>query len=1334
MPWAGTASNSVQSLNETPAVIPMDLGETYDAALAGMRGRSAWAVRAAKNKAYTSYQQRVNRVRRKPIELNEPELEARASPPAGAGPESAPAWSEYANRLERLREAEWWRIHNEERAANPSAYVGLTETPETINAAAAREIEMADALDRANSERATLGQSLVAGLGASVVDMVEDPDRWVGMLASGGAYRTGLRNVVTLLVREAVANSTAEAAVQLKQQAARGEIGANPEALRGATDVAAAGATSALLRGGWVGLRALVDRNIKRPLTPSERAAIDMIERDQQSERGDPATRPNPTTARAHTESVDAAAVELMAGKRPTSTQNMGAHDTAVAMTIERGALDSLRDEFGLTDIPGESDVGTSMLARNVELQNVYNDAERALTQAQQATGEHQVALLAEAQAKRKLAVAMKTIVVQQDRLDTLIAARKTSEQSDLQGQNLVPFLGEKDQTAYMEIETRLGGTEELTPEQFAELAAEHTRLTNKARAKVDRDIKNLQRNLATSAPVEPLGAPATASDVPPDIQARDAATPTPPDPAEEAAAAVRVGVLKNALEVTEAAAPATKTGAVDLRIDNARTMIEKRGGITRSAAVAEGIDPADAAKMRRMFPLSGKYQSMDHLLEGLKEDGYLPDEATANDALAVVDAIMRGEAPMSIHQDATAIGDPDLRKLGTPEQVSTALRKAINGEKLGKQQQAIVDEVLAIHEREVGAYEAHVEDDPMAAWDELTAEEQDVAVSNWEEFLNAVPENQIADSGPGAGGAGDNPANVAGASPTEGTALADEVARQQALLAKLEEDVKVERDATKRQRLVRDIKDLKENLALPLVATKPFEATFKRMPPWVTEEHRAPAPDYTIRDPNDPVELARDARDPADPDNTPLSAMSPVSAERIRVAKEVEKITAKFDKRRSDADFDAEFGVIDQAEYRRRIADIEKEMVDAIIKAHEKFGLAYDAIKEEPVLKPGEPGGPDLQRGLDWFEQKIATAIRNGDIPEPAGQLLLWFARQNRYLVRNAALSIKAMRAGIDGMYQPADRIIQLARSMTTDRLTGVHELLHHAERQMPEELRAGIAAEWSRALTRAIDAAAQSGDNARMDALISIAHDANNAQTKRFEALVKMGVLTDADYKLFGPSEWFTENGSRILAKEYDRLGGNMTRSFWQQVTKWLGDMFEQIKKVLGFPDNSDVVRALNYIADPIANKGEMTGRTIGRGEHWASGLHETLRQFGDAEGSAKLKVEEAKLRTNERLDAADPNWHEADETPYYRSRAKHAKDALASIERELQSPKILDEEDEAGIAEMRGSPGKTLTIAVDGSAREISTSQELAKVKQDERNVKEFEACVFGVEAVA
>ena len=145
-------------------------------------------------------------------------------------------------------------------------------------------------------------------------------------------------------------------------------------------------------------------------------------------------------------------------------------------------------------------------------------------------------------------------------------------------------------------------------------------------------------------------------------------------------------------------------------------------------------------------------------------------------------------------------------------------------------------------------------------------------------------------------------------------------------------------------------------------------------------------------------------------------------------------------------------------------------------------------------------------------------------------------------------------------------------------------------------------------------------------------------------------------------------------------------------------------------------------------------LSGVMIGQSEGWRTGLHATLREFGEDGMKATEKVALSTDRVNQMLDSKLPKWHEADETPYYRSREKAARQELASVNREIESSKILDEEDEVGIVEMRSSPGKTLTTAADGSAREISSAMELAKLKQAERDANEFESCVFGAEANA
>lgn len=137
--------------------------------------------------------------------------------------------------------------------------------------------------------------------------------------------------------------------------------------------------------------------------------------------------------------------------------------------------------------------------------------------------------------------------------------------------------------------------------------------------------------------------------------------------------------------------------------VDTMTKAIEKLGGLDRGISESEGMDP-ESFKRNNLFPAKGG-MSFDHAAELLNEQGYKNREGGKLDANDVVDMVYgevnSNERHLSSFADADMLTpDADIvrqwsESIGGPDKLNTAIKKALNGEKLGKRQADIVEEVL---------------------------------------------------------------------------------------------------------------------------------------------------------------------------------------------------------------------------------------------------------------------------------------------------------------------------------------------------------------------------------------------------------------------------------------------------------------------------------------------------------------------------------------------------------------------------------------------------------------------------------------------------------------
>lgn len=136
---------------------------------------------------------------------------------------------------------------------------------------------------------------------------------------------------------------------------------------------------------------------------------------------------------------------------------------------------------------------------------------------------------------------------------------------------------------------------------------------------------------------------------------------------------------------------------------DTMSDAVRKLGGLQRTLAEAEGIDP-ESFKRSRLFPATGGI-TFDHAAELLNEQGFRNrngGQLSANDVLDMVyGEVNNNERHLSTLADVDMLtADADMvrqwaDKIGGADKLNVAINKALSGEKLGKRQAEIVEDVL---------------------------------------------------------------------------------------------------------------------------------------------------------------------------------------------------------------------------------------------------------------------------------------------------------------------------------------------------------------------------------------------------------------------------------------------------------------------------------------------------------------------------------------------------------------------------------------------------------------------------------------------------------------
>lgn len=272
----------------------------------------------------------------------------------------------------------------------------------------------------------------------------------------------------------------------------------------------------------------------------------------------------------------------------------------------------------------------------------------------------------------------------------------------------------------------------------------------------------------------------------------------------------------------------------------------------------------------------------------------------------------------------------------------------------------------------------------------------------------------------------------------------------------------------------------------------------------------------------------------------------------------------------------------------------------------------------------------PIPKRGLGRVISALEDAAKAGKIPKEMADMAIWFLTKNPKLAGNLAISIaeptaanRAIAQGADGIYTSTEELINLflvrdpktGKFRAMDSITAVHEILHHLERMLPENLRQLIRNEWRVRVEMAsldakkrlveidkevakykkyVESSNKEKQRYGLEALkqlreeaitqeniivyLGLVASANASQDKKvFKAALEMitsGAVPRAFYALYNCSEFWAVTGSDIISGRY-RVSN---RGAVQKIAQYIREFLEKIKQVFGLPSNDPIIRGLD------------------------------------------------------------------------------------------------------------------------------------------------------------
>lgn len=371
-----------------------------------------------------------------------------------------------------------------------------------------------------------------------------------------------------------------------------------------------------------------------------------------------------------------------------------------------------------------------------------------------------------------------------------------------------------------------------------------------------------------------------------------------------------------------------------------------------------------------------------------------------------------------------------------------------------------------------------------------------------------------------------------------------------------------------------------------------------------------------------------------------------------------------------------------------------------------------------------------DRVRGELWMREKLTRAERLGELPSESVRLAKWLIDQNPNVVADLAIAIRGKgEAGVAGGYNPLGRLITLFKGNANDE-TAVHEILHHTERMMPEEVRAGVRKEWLKEL-RAVENFAKTTQNQQLMQAVSDALKAamgDEAAMTRLTDMVKEGQVDYNFYALANPSEFWAVNASRIIR-------GRAADGWVAKAKQWMTELLELVKGALSIRSDAAVIKGLNAV---INADGTLSGDMLGENVSIYGNVLKTKKRAAESPELTQAKENLAKLQEQRGRLGKQSGLNKKS-----RTQAQDLDNQIMDIERAINEIKARDEQALTNPEQAKSDPYSIEALVeqnpeikiptYDGAVLPASealaqTDAEIAKAEQDSQGFDAAVACAL------
>lgn len=225
------------------------------------------------------------------------------------------------------------------------------------------------------------------------------------------------------------------------------------------------------------------------------------------------------------------------------------------------------------------------------------------------------------------------------------------------------------------------------------------------------------------------------------------------------------------------------------------------------------------------------------------------------------------------------------------------------------------------------------------------------------------------------------------------------------------------------------------------------------------------------------------------------------------------------------------------------------------------------------------------LNRNATSNHQRVLNALRaaekSGEFSAQGMQLAQWLIREYPHLANSLSIEVaKGDESKPAGNYNVPTRLITLFSNFTdsngnlvsyADLITATHEIMHHLERMLPRDVQEKIADQWLDAMQARMKEYAAAGETEKSNQLADLVAGmyGDKPALERARKALMSGDLPPSDYQYASPSEYWAENGARIIAERKAAAESKASGSWVDKAVLVMRSIIDRIKKVLGRAD---------------------------------------------------------------------------------------------------------------------------------------------------------------------